>query len=232
MSIQEKSELPAPPDTNPISRSKLTIQDSRDSKPWSFNQFFLSLRGPREELKSGLQHFWTSNDHFSPIEYCHKLTQVSHLKLINIVIAESDIFSLDKLLGDVIICDVDKILLEFIDELKNILIAGYRQIKNAGLSFENFKKQLNYFLYYYPSHNQEKHLNPYEALSVRKEYLGVDHYLANEERFFQCMAALEKKQIFTCKINLFDEKEQIALAKTIEAFGYYVNFLNLTNLPD
>src|SRR5947207_1163366 len=85
----------------------------------SFTQLkteFEALKERKTELDSGLQTFWTANDHFSVAEILPKLAKIAEQKssvnAVNLFVAESDIFSItDMIEGNIIICDIDSILL-------------------------------------------------------------------------------------------------------------------------
>lgn len=111
------------------------------------------------EIDSGLGHFWVSNDHFSLAEEGILLPDESRgsladaksdlpgggekdepreAKTVNLFVAEPDIFSLvRKLEGDIIICDIDRTLLKFIEEQKNKLLSLYDQYKRGQLSIKS-----------------------------------------------------------------------------------------------
>ena len=82
-------------------------------------RLYLASRGNREEIpfRKGKTTFWTSNDFFTIADIASKLDHQHKKNRLNIVVAESDIFSMLPILqGDIMICDIDRTLLRYIDE--------------------------------------------------------------------------------------------------------------------
>lgn len=174
------------------------------------------------------QQFYTANDYFSLAEILPDKTEqksnTNSEKLVNIVIGESDIFSaLHKFQGDVLICDVDRKLLNFLEAQINLMRSLSEKYKQ-GLKFEAVVQEYHSWL------QTQEHASA--LVSHRKEILGDLHFLHSEANFIKAIEALQRVNIATVDINCFEKEEQDALVGALNENKAQVKTFNLTNLSD
>lgn len=217
-----------------ISHMKPIDVDMTDSSPVSDHHILDSLRtdfvaGRKRwaAVDSGLSNtFYASNDIIPILEYLPgDINKKKQEKggVVNIVVAESDIFSiLDKMEGDFIICDVDRQLLKFINAQKLFLLEQFEKYQKNIISFKQVESNWEAWVV---SHNAN-------TAVTRRSDLGRHHFLFNEEIYCRSMEALKNKKIITLDINLFDKDEQNLLCKLLREYDLSVKLFNATNLPD
>jgi hypothetical protein len=178
---------------------------------------------------SGLQHFWTANDHFSLAEILDEADAAPVAEnVVNILVAESDVFSLvHKVQGDIIICDIDRMLLGFIKAQEEFLRQLYERYIKKEITFltalEEYKQWLK---------NIPKKKSAIDAFRDRVFKLGRSHFFHNETAYVIAMEALKNKKIVTLDIDLFDQAEQKLLYENLRKQKAKVKLFNATNLPD
>lgn len=183
------------------------------------------------EIPNGLKHFWTSNDHIPLAEDNFPgLNEAKRFKeekgLVNLFVGEADIFSvLHKIEGDIIICDIDRALLKFIEDQKNYLIDLYKSYKAKKIDFDQVFSR-------YKAWIDGQADDALGQLEMRMFELGNSHFMDNEKNFNRSMESLQTKNLSILDINLFDTREQDALCSAIKSSKAKVKVFNLTNLPD
>lgn len=155
----------------------------------AIQQAFESRRVRKTAGSNGLNMtFYVSNDLFSLAEVLPMLRENVEVKtagnLVNILVAESDIFSIvHNLEGDIIIGDIDAALLDYIDDLIESQLELYKKYRDKELTFAGVLKSFSEF---------------YRDLTIiRMETLGRHHFLFSEESYVRSMEALSRKQIVT-----------------------------------
>lgn len=182
-----------------------------------------------KEIKWGVdKHFYTCNDNFSLADILEKPAESklekNSIKIVNLMVAESDIFSILHLLeGGVIICDIDRRLLLFLEQQKDFLLDLYEQLNKEIIKFD---KIIYKYSLWFSRWNEEPHFKN------RMELLGDKHFLYNEQNFKNAMIALKANPFVTLDINLFCKNEQNTLCAVLKKFDVKVKRFNLTNLPD
>lgn len=182
-----------------------------------------------DEIHSGIQTFWTSNDQFSLAEILPDIKEEKNSdNLVNLLVAESDVFSiLDKVEGDIIICDIDQNLLDFMEIQTKHLLSLYNDYTEKR---KDFKKVTE--LYEECLRMWSNNCDASAWMTDRRDQLGKMHFLYDEETYKKSMSALKRKNIVTININLFDKAEQKALCDALNENHAQVKLFNLTNLPD
>lgn len=184
---------------------------------------FDTCKARTNEKKSGLQTFWTSNDFFSLCELLPELPE-SDLNIageVSLLVAESDIFStIHKIPGDIIVCDIDRNLLGFI-ELQDEFLRYLYEIYLSGKY--SFIEIVEIYKCWFSSKTRSR---------IDVETLEGTHFLFSEENYIRSMEALEKKKIVTLDIDLFDTEEQKTLCTALKTNLAEVRLFNATNLPD
>jgi hypothetical protein len=199
------------------------------------------------EVNTGLQTFWRSNDYYTLAEILIELEKKpasparpiapSELKtspetqpsthFVSLFVAEADIFSnIHKIDGDIIICDVNRKLLQFINNQRLFLLNLYKDYTEHKYSFKDLLETYTRWF------SEETKSNHPKSWLARINTLGIFHFLSSEENFIQCMNALNSKKLVTLDIDLFDSTEQKLLIQEIRSAGIKVKLIHLTNLPD
>ncbi len=190
---------------------------------------FNAAKNREDEISSKMQTFWTSNDHFSLSEILPEIKEDKSDSIVNLLVAESDVFSiLDKVKGDIIICDIDPKLLTFILHQKDHLLYLYDEYLKKNINFERVMERYEEWLHIWGGTWSD----PLGWLTDRISQLGKFHFMYDEENFNKSMSALKRKNIVAININLFDVQEQKNLCDVLNKFQVKVDLFNLTNLPD
>src|SRR3990167_1294445 len=151
--------------------------------------------------------FWTANDFFSLPEILSpeispriRNITTSNPNKVSILVGESDLFSVvDKLVGDtIIICDIDLILLEFIQKQNLFLRNLYRRYIETDLPYDTVIHSHRSWL----SHYSTKYSgSAAEWVDERSLVLDQFHFLSNKENYTKAMEALIKKEIIILHID-------------------------------